>query len=194
MTRTLSRRLVLFSSAAALGSAAFSALAPTAALAGSCCQPATIAQAQPGAGHGPMPVGGCPICGMDLEKFAFSKIRLEYDNAKPVDYCSIHCAAVAMSVNLDAVPSAIMAADMNTKTLADADKASWVIGGKRPGVMTARAKWAFARKTDAESFIAENGGDPASFDQALQAAYADMYADLQMIRKKRKEMRAKAVS
>ncbi len=65
-------------------------------------------------------------------------------------------------------------------------KASWVIGGNKMGVMTKRAKWAFGAKEDAEKFIKENGGDLASFEQAIEAAYEDMYADIKMIRERRK--------
>ncbi len=59
------------------------------------------------------------------------------------------------------------------------------------GVMTKRAKWAFENKADAEKFIKENGGTPATFDDAMEAAYEDMYADTKMIREKRKMMKEK---
>ncbi|HUL23354.1 MAG TPA: nitrous oxide reductase accessory protein NosL [Thermodesulfobacteriota bacterium] len=74
----------------------------------------------------------------------------------------------------------------NSKTLIDAEKAFWVIGGNKMGVMTKRAKWAFGKKEDAEKFKAENGGDLTSFEQTVKAAYEDMYADTQMIRERRK--------
>ena len=77
------------------------------------------------------------------------------------------------------------------KHLIDAEQAFWVIGGKIPGVMTKQAKWAFAQKEDAEKFIAVNGGTLANFDQAMKAAYEDMYADVKMIREKRKMMKMK---
>jgi hypothetical protein len=59
------------------------------------------------------------------------------------------------------------------------------------GVMTKRAKWAFGDKKDAEAFVAAHGGKPASFEEAMEAAYADMYKDNKMIREKRKMMRMK---
>jgi nitrous oxide reductase accessory protein NosL len=52
--------------------------------------------------------------------------------------------------------------------------------------MTRRAKWAFGKKEDAEKFKAENGGDLASFEQAIKTSYEDMYADTKMIRERRK--------
>jgi len=57
--------------------------------------------------------------------------------------------------------------------------------------MTRQAKWAFAKKEDAEKFIKESGGKPATFDEAMKAAYDDMYQDTKMIREKRKMMRMK---
>lgn len=54
------------------------------------------------------------------------------------------------------------------------------------GVMTKRAKWAFEKKEDAEKFKAESGGELATFDQAIKAAYEDMYTDTKMIRERRK--------
>ncbi len=55
--------------------------------------------------------------------------------------------------------------------------------------MTMNAKWAFAKKEDAEKYQKENGGDIAGFDEALEAAYKDLSADTKMIREKRKMMR-----
>lgn len=42
--------------------------------------------------------------------------------------------------------------------LIDAEKAFWVIGGSKPGVMTKRAKWAFEKKEAADKFMLDNGG------------------------------------
>ena len=64
-----------------------------------------------------------------------------------------------------------------------------MIGGSKPGVMTKRAKWAFADKPAAEAFIKENGGQLASFDDAMKATYEDMYTDTKMIREKRAKMK-----
>ena len=48
-----------------------------------------------------------------------------------------------------------------------------MIGGKKPGVMTNNAKWAFGDKTAAQNFIAANGGQVAGFDEALKLAYKE---------------------
>jgi copper chaperone NosL len=82
--------------------------------------------------------------------------------------------------------------DYNTKELIDAEQAFWVIVPDKPGVMTRRAKWAFADKGAADAFIkANNGSIPAGFEEAIKATYEDMYGDTRMIREKRKMKRMK---
>lgn len=133
----------------------------------------------------------CKYCGMDREKFAHSRVYIEYDDGTTEGVCSIHCAAIDLALNIDKTPKAVMVGDYNTKKLIDAEKASWVIGGNKTGVMTKRAKWAFEKKDDAEKFIKENGGNLATFDDVMKAAYEDMYHDTKMIREKRKMMKQK---
>lgn len=133
----------------------------------------------------------CKHCGMDREKFAHSRMHIEYDDGSTVGTCSIHCAAIDLAINIDKTPKAIKVGDYNTKKLINAKKAFWVIGGVKRGVMTHRAKWAFEKKKDAEKFIVENGGGTlASYDEAIKAAYEDMYQDTKMIRERR-EMKHK---
>jgi len=133
----------------------------------------------------------CLFCGMDRAKFAHSRIYIEYDDNSTIGTCSLRCAAVDMAVNIDKAPQIIMVGDFNAKTLIDAEKAVWVVGGEKMGVMSKRAKWAFENKKDAEAFVGAQGGEIATFEEAVQAAYADMYQDTRMIREKRKMMREK---
>jgi hypothetical protein len=132
----------------------------------------------------------CIHCGMDREKFAVSRMVLEYDDGSTVGICSLHCAAVDLVLAIDKAPTAIRVADFTTKRLIDAEKAVWVLGGAKPGVMTKRAKWAFEERANAEAFAKENGGVIASFDDVMKAAYEDMWSDTKMIREKRKMARA----
>jgi nitrous oxide reductase accessory protein NosL len=67
-----------------------------------------------------------------------------------------------------------MVADYYTKELMNARTAAWVVGGNKNGVMTAVAKWAFAREEDALKFIAENGGVINSFDHAMNSATLEL--------------------
>ena len=131
----------------------------------------------------------CKYCGMDREKFGYSRMLLEYDDASAIGTCSIHCLAVDLALNIDKTPQNIYVGDYNLKKLTDAENAVWVIGGNKMGVMTRRAKWAFEKKGDAEKFISENGGTVAVFDEVMKAAYEDMYQDTKMIREKRKMMK-----
>jgi len=128
----------------------------------------------------------CKYCGMNRQMFAHSRMLIEYDDGTTLGACSLHCAAMDLALNLDKSPVSIKVGDYVSKELIDAESAAWVIGGDKPGVMTKRAKWAFASKGDAEKFIKESGGKLATFDEVMKAAYEDMYDDTRMIREKRK--------
>jgi nitrous oxide reductase accessory protein NosL len=128
----------------------------------------------------------CKYCGMDREMFSHSRLHIEYEDGTSVGTCSLHCAAVELALSIDKTPKAVRVADYSSKKLIDAEKAAWVIGGGKPGVMTKRAKWAFENKADAEAFMKENGGAVVAFDEAIKMAYEDMYQDTKMIREKRK--------
>lgn len=136
----------------------------------------------------------CKYCGMDREKFAYSRMVVTYDDGSTLGTCSLHCLAIELSLNIDKTPTKLEVGDYNSKKLIDAEKAFWVIGGGKPGVMTKNAKWAFENKADAEKYIAENGGTLADFEKAIETAYSDMYADSKMIRERRKMKKMKMQS
>lgn len=133
--------------------------------------------------------GNCTYCNMDREKFGHTRMLIEYDDNSSTGLCSLHCAAIDLSSHLDKTPTAIRVGDYNSKELINAETAVWVIGGKLNGVMSARGKWAFAKGEDADRFIAVNGGTRATFEEAMNAAYEDMYKDTRMIRERRKMKR-----
>jgi copper chaperone NosL len=133
----------------------------------------------------------CQYCGMDREKFSHSRMVIEFDDGSTVATCSLHCAAVDLANNIDKTPKAIKVADFSSKELIDAEKAVWVNGGSKHGVMTRNAKWAFSSKDKAAAFIKEYGGKMADFEEAIKSAYEDMYNDTKMIRDKRKMMKMK---
>ncbi len=135
----------------------------------------------------------CKYCGMDREKFAHSRMLIEYDDGTQVGTCSLHCAAIDLALNLDKTPKLLWVGDYSTKTLINAEKAVWVIGGAKPGVMTKRAKWAFAQKEEADRFLKESGGNLTDFDGALKAAYEDIAEDTKMIRERRRMKRQKTM-
>jgi copper chaperone NosL len=133
----------------------------------------------------------CKYCGMDRQQYAHSRVFIEYDDGTSIGLCCIHCAGVELALQIDKTPKTIMVGDYGSKALIDAEKAFWVIGGNKMGVMTHRAKWAFENKEDAEKFIRDNGGVIAVFDQAMKGSYEDMYADTKKIRERRKARRMK---
>ena len=133
----------------------------------------------------------CQYCGMMKSKFGHTWMVIEYDEGSKTEVCSIHCGAMDLALNIDKTPATITVGDYSTKKPIDAGKAYWVIGGSKMGVMTTRAKWAFEKKSAADEFIQEFGGAPATFDDAMKAAFEDMYQDTLMIRKKRSMMRMK---
>jgi nitrous oxide reductase accessory protein NosL len=133
----------------------------------------------------------CKYCGMDRAKFASSRMVVTYDDGSKLAACSLHCVAVDLALQIDKTPAAIQVADMNGQVLLDAERAVWVLGGTKPGVMTKRAKWAFADRAAADAFVKANGGAIVSFEDAIKASYEDMYQDNRMIREKRKAMKAK---
>jgi nitrous oxide reductase accessory protein NosL len=133
----------------------------------------------------------CPYCGMDRAQWNFSRMLIVYNDGTEVGTCALRCTAVDLVNNIDKFPEKISVADYNTKELLDAENAVWVIGGDQQGVMTKRAKWAFADQVGAEAFIKEHGGDLANFDQVIEAAYDDIHQDTKLIRDRRKAKREK---
>jgi len=137
----------------------------------------------------------CPYCGMDRKQFHHSRMVVHYGDDLYDGVCSLHCAAISLSVNLDRDPKAIWVADSaaagDVKPLVEVDKASFLVGSSIKGVMTKRSKVAYGSADAAKAAQSANGGEVANFDSALLAAYADMAGDVTMIRKMRAERRRK---
>jgi len=135
--------------------------------------------------------GACHYCGMKKAMFAHSWVNIEREDGSTVGVCSVHCAAVDMALNIDKPAKNITVADYSSKKQIEAERAYWIIGGNKMGVMTSRAKWAFETKEGADDFMKQNGGRPATFEEVMKASFEDMYDDTLMIQKKRKMMRMK---
>jgi copper chaperone NosL len=133
----------------------------------------------------------CPLCGMDRQQYRHSRMLIEYAEKRETGTCSIHCAASEISVNRDKMLLSVRVADYLTGQLVPAEKAVWVIGGSKAGVMTKRAKWAFVGKEQAERFVKENGGRLATFQDAMKATFEDMYEDIKMIHERRRALQLK---
>ena len=112
----------------------------------------------------------CQNCGMDRRAFAASRVLITFTDGTRRGTCSINCAYDEVAKNAARKVRTIQVADYTTKELIDGKKAVWVIGGSKPGVMSATAKWAFARREDAEKFVSEFGGKISDFNAAWKAA------------------------
>lgn len=117
----------------------------------------------------------CKYCGMDRKKYDFSRMLVIQEDLSETGTCSIHCTAIDRALNYDKPSRWIGIGDYGTRKLINAQKAYWVIGGDRQGVMSIRGKWAFEKRKDAEEFVRAHGGRVGTFDEALQAAFEDMW-------------------
>ena len=133
----------------------------------------------------------CTYCGMNRTKFAHSRMLVRYSDGSSTGTCSIHCMAVELATHIDKQPSSLEVGAYDTRKLINAESAVWVIGGDKMGVMTSRAKWAFADQSAAEAFIKAHQGSIGSFDDAIRVSYEDMYLDIKMIRERRAAKRMK---
>lgn len=137
----------------------------------------------------------CPYCGMDRKQYHHSRMLVQYSDDLADGTCSLHCAAISLSLNVDREPKAVWVGDNaaagDAKPLVEVDKATFLVGSKLPGVMTANSKVAYGTEEAAKAAQAANGGELAKFDQALLAAYTDMSKDVSRIRKNRAERRRK---
>ena len=100
----------------------------------------------------------CMYCGMKRAKFEHSWVIVEHGENDAHGFCSVHCAAIHMALHIDKPVLKVTVGDYVSKEQIDAEKAFWVIGGDKPGVMTSRAKWAFGKKESAVEFIKNHGG------------------------------------
>ncbi|ADH87324.1 nitrous oxide reductase accessory protein NosL [Desulfurivibrio alkaliphilus] len=135
----------------------------------------------------------CPYCGMDRKQWHHSRHLIHYDDDLVDATCSLRCAAISLSLNIDRGPRAIYAADFGSqaevKPLVEVDKATYLIGSDLPGTMSRNSKMAFASKEAAQAARVEHGGKLGDFDQALLQAYQDQAEDTVMIRQRRAQRR-----
>jgi nitrous oxide reductase accessory protein NosL len=112
----------------------------------------------------------CGNCGMDRKAYGFSRMLVQYEDGTVVGTCSLYCAVIELDANPGKTVKALLVADRDSRTLLEAEKAIWVMGGKKRGVMTEQPKWAFQSKESAEVFIKTNGGKIVTWAEALAAA------------------------
>ncbi|SDK06476.1 nitrous oxide reductase accessory protein NosL [Aliiruegeria lutimaris] len=136
---------------------------------------------------------------MMRQQWSHTRHLIHYDDDTADGTCSIHCAAISLSLNMDRGPRVIYAGDAGAegevKPLADTAEMAYVINPAKMGTMTKVSKWAYADKAAAEAAAAEaEGTSIVGFDDALRAAFASMAEDTIAIRKRRAERRARAAN
>ena len=115
----------------------------------------------------------CIQCGMDRKAYGYSRMLVNFDDGSQAAVCSLHCAVVEIDANKGRTVKSLQVADRDSRMLIDAEKAFWVIGGSKRGVMTKRPKWAFTTEAAARKFITSYGGTLATWDETLKAARVD---------------------
>ncbi len=145
----------------------------------------------------------CRYCGMERAKFSHTRHLLVYEDDSVEGTCSIHCAAISLSLNMDRGPKALYAGDAGSKDaikpLVAVDKAHYVLDPSKTGTMTKSSKFAYASRAAADAAAATDaavkaGARVVDFNTALTAAYLGMAEDTVMLRKRRGEMRKKMMN
>mgnify|MGYP001765164137 CR=1 FL=1 len=145
----------------------------------------------------------CRYCGMVRAQFSHTRHLIHYEDDAVDATCSLHCAAIGLSLNMDKGPKAIWTgdagADGEVKPLVLVDKAFYVVDPSKPGTMTRVSNAAYADKAKAEAAAraepsAKAGAEVVGFDAALRKAYLVMADDTIMLRTRRGEMRKKAAT
>jgi copper chaperone NosL len=138
----------------------------------------------------------CRYCGMERAKFSHSRHLIIYEDDATDGTCSLHCAAIGLSLNMDRGPKSIYAgdagADGDVKPLVKVDNAIYVVDPSKPGTMTKVSVLAFADKAKAEvAAKASAVAELADFNAALRKAYLVMADDTIMLRQRRGDVRKK---
>ena len=115
----------------------------------------------------------CIQCGMDRKAYGYSRMLIKYDDDSQSAVCSLHCAVVEIDANKGQAVKSVQVADRDDHILIEAEKAYWVIGGSKRGVMTKRPKWAFATEAAARKFITSYGGTLTTWAEAIKASRED---------------------
>ncbi|WP_294956462.1 nitrous oxide reductase accessory protein NosL [Sulfurovum sp.] len=130
----------------------------------------------------------CPECGMTLPMF-YKTNHAATVNGKVKQYCSLHCLAEDLQKGTKLTEMKVV--DVTTLKFIPVEKATYVVGSRKKGTMSAVSKYAFAKKADAEAFAKVNGGKVTDFTGALKAAKAEFAKDSKMIAKKQAMMAQK---
>jgi len=113
----------------------------------------------------------CAICGMHLPTFYKTNHAAETKYGTR-QYCSLHCVVHDNELNKTDLKN-LKVVDTNSLKFIPALKAFYVVGSKKPATMSRVSKYAFASKSEAESFAKKFGGKVMKFYDAYDVATKD---------------------
>lgn len=116
----------------------------------------------------------CAVCLMDRKAYGYSRMLVQYEDGAVKGVCSLRCAVVELEANHGRTVKSLLVADRDSRELIDVERAIWVMGGGKRGVMTQQPKWAFQSKDGAKAFIKANGGKIVTWAEALAAAREEL--------------------
>ncbi len=113
----------------------------------------------------------CVICGMNLATFYKTSHAADTKHGTR-QYCSIHCVVEDNELNKTDLKN-LRVVDVNNLKFISALDAFYVVGSKKPATMSRTSKYAFTKKSEAESFAKEFGGKVMKFYDAYDIATKD---------------------
>ena len=116
----------------------------------------------------------CVICGMNLPTFYKTNHAAETKTGTKRQYCSIHCVVEDNEINKTDLVN-LKVVDTNSLKFISVYKAFYVVGSSKPGTMSRTSKYAFAKKSEAEAFAKEFGGNVMNFNDTYTVSMKDSY-------------------
>lgn len=149
-----------------------------------------VEAAEPTSGRGAEPVADpvpldnelekyprCVVCNMDRRRFHYARHLTHYADDHVDGTCSLECTAEMMlrerRRGFKAIYGPDFGAEGEPKPLVDVAAATYLLGSRLPGTMTRRSKYVFADPVAAQRVRQEQGGELATFDEALAASMAE---------------------
>ncbi len=99
----------------------------------------------------------CVICGMNLPTFYKTNHTAETKTGTKKQYCSLHCVVEDNEINKTDLVN-VKAVNTNTLKFIPAHKAFYVVGSSKPATMSRTSKYAFSKKSEADTFAKQFGG------------------------------------
>ena len=116
----------------------------------------------------------CVICGMNLPTFYKTSHAAETKTGTKRQYCSLHCVVEDNEINKTDLVN-LKVVDTNSLKFISVYKAFYVVGSSKPGTMSRTSKYAFAKKSEAETFAKEFGGKVMNFNDTYTVSMKDSY-------------------